>query len=127
MSLNILSDLDKWREVAYVPSETPGKINLRPEAEGLIVYGALAVGMPDLDESTAEEWLTRLRAWEIIDGPVLRAWNDDHTEIVPMPVTMDMLRPFFGTRTNCFPKQSNATFRKRIADAVMERAARRDK
>lgn len=115
MSLNILSDLDAWRDVAFTSGEVPGTWNLKPEAEAFVVYGALMVGMPDLTEATAEEWLTRLRAWEIVDGPMLS----------DTPVTMDHLRPYFGTRTNVFPKQTAAAFKRRVADAVISKAAYR--
>lgn len=129
MSLNILSDHDTWVAAAYdtVPGVDgkPDTYRLKVQAEGYIVYGSLSVGMDVLDESTAEEWLTRLRAWEIIDGPMVRMWDEEVGDHVPHPVTMEDLRPFFGTRTNNFPKETAAKFKRRVADAVLERAARR--
>ena len=131
MALQILSDYDTWVAAAYVPAvdgdgnAVDGKVDLRPTAEAFVVYGSLMVGMDVLDENTAEEWLTRLRAWEIVDGPMLRERSDDGETLVPVPVTMDHLRPFFGTRTNNFPKETKIQFTKRVGQAVMERAGRR--
>lgn len=131
MALQILSDHDTWVAAAYVPAVdgdgnvVDGKVDLRPEAEAFVVYGSLMVGMDVLNESTAEEWLTRLRAWEIVDGPMLRGRSDDGETLVPVPVTMDHLRPFLGTRTNNFPKETKIQFTKRVGQAVMERASRR--
>lgn len=124
MALNILSDLAAWREVAYDRVEDApdgsARYRLKSTAEAFVVYGSMMVGMDVLDEKTAPEYLARLRAWEIIDGPMLYAPGDDG--LAPVPVTMEHLRPFFGTRTNNFPAESNAKFAKRIAEAVMNRA-----
>ncbi len=126
MSLDILSDADAWQAAAGVPVPgQPGRYTLKLEAEAYVVFGSLTTGMDLLDESTAEEWLTRLRAWEIIDGPMVQLPNPETGELEPHPVTMEDLRPFFGTRTNNFPKQTAAAFKRRVADAVLERAARR--
>lgn len=131
MALQILSDLKVWGEIAYdvIPGEETGgddQYRLKPEAEAFIVYGSIVVGMDVLDEKTAEEWLTRLRAWEVVDGPMLRKRSDDGETLVPEPVTMEHLRPFFGTRTNVFPKETKTQFTKRVGRAVMERAGRRN-
>lgn len=122
MAVNILSDRDVWREIAHdvIPGEDgqPDMYQVKPEAYAYVAMGALAVGMPDLNEKTAEEWLMRLRAWEIVDGPMLRDGDGNG-----VPVTMEALRPYFGTRTNVFPKETAAAFKRRIADAVMRRAS----
>lgn len=130
MAIQILSDYNAWVAAAYVPATDDdgnvidGKVDLRTTAEAYVVYGTLTTGMDVLDESTAEEWLTRLRAWEIVDGPMVRV-PDENGTMVPHPVTMDDLRPFFGTRTNNFPKETTAKFTKRVGTAVLEKAARR--
>lgn len=107
MSLNILSDLDQWREAAFVPGDNPDTFRLKPEAEALVVYGSMLIGMGELTELTAREYLTRLRAWEIVDGAWLRDSNGD-----PVKVTMEHLRPFFGTRTNVL-NETAAKFKRR--------------
>jgi hypothetical protein len=128
MAVQILSDMESWKHAAYdiIPGVNGAEesYRLKTTAEAYVVYGAMMVGMPDLDEKTAEEWLTRLRAWEIVDGPMLRDRDPESGELVPVPVTMDDLRPFFGTRTNVFPKETAARFRRRVGDAVLERASR---
>lgn len=132
MSLDIRSDIDAWKSVAYLPDpERPDThVVLRPEAYVYVVTGSMAVGMGELNEDTAEEWLTRLRAWEIVDGPMLHLpveveGEDGKITYEPHHVTMEDLRPFFGTSTNVFPKESAAKFRTRVGDAVMRRAADR--
>ena len=124
MSLDILSDHDAWVAVAYIDNGD-GTVTLRPEARAYVVFGSMSVGLPDLDEKTADEWLTRLRAWEIVDGPMLLQHDPEADAMVGVPVTMDALRPFFGTRTNAFPATTRAAFSKRVAAAIMERAAKR--
>lgn len=130
MALRITSDYDTWVAAAYVPAvdadgnTLDGKVDLRPEAEAYIVYGSMMVGMGELNESTAEEWLTRLRAWEIVDGGPMVRHLEKGGVWVGVPVTMDALRPFFGTTCNVFPKETKAQFTKRVGQAVMERAGR---
>lgn len=124
MALRIVSDIDEWSKVAYnvIPGGEGGddQYEVKPDAYAFVVLGSMMVGMDVLDTGTAEEWLTRLRAWEIVDGPMLRDGDGN-----PAPVTLDMLRPFFGTRTNVFPRQTKTAFARRVGIAVMERASRR--
>jgi len=128
MSLNILSDLDAWCEAAFDQVENApdgsARYRLKSEANAYIVLGSQAVGIGVLDESTADEYLRRLQAWEAIDGPWLYMPGDDG-ELVPVPVTMDALRPYFGTRTNVFPKVSTRSFNARVKRAQAERDERK--
>lgn len=128
MSLNILSDLGIWTEVAYIDhgeGAEGGRYELRPQAYAYVVTGSLLTGLDVLDESTAEEWLLRLRMWEVLDGTLLKGTDDDTGELVEVPVTMDALRPYFGTRTNNFGSRTRtrAKFERHIGDAVRMRAA----
>jgi hypothetical protein len=124
MSVNILSDLARWAEVANVPATDgdgnviEGMYETRPEAYGYIVIGSMAIGMGELNEKTAEEYLARLMVIEAVYGPTLYA-KGDGGKLVGVPVTMDALRPYFGTRTNVFPKESTASFTRRMGKALM--------
>lgn len=126
MALQILSDLDQWNKVANIDNGD-GTYTTRLEAMAYVVYGSMSVGLDVLDEKTAPEYLARLKAWEVIDGPALRRHDPDTDDYVPVPVTMDALRPFFGTRTNAFPALTRNKFNKIIAEALMNRVERRIK
>jgi hypothetical protein len=120
MALQILSDMTAWREAAYVDNGD-GSYTLKDDAYAYVVVGSMIIGMDVLDESTSPEWLARLRAWETIDGPLCHTLDSELGEYVGVMATMDRLRPYFGTRTNAFPKESAVKFRARVGKALMER------
>lgn len=124
MSLDILSDLDKWREVAYDRVSADGeepRYRLRVEAHAYIVIASPSIGLDVLDESTAEKWLLRMRVMETVYGPwtYRQPEEGEGDQLIGVPVTMDALRPFFGTRTNAFPAVSDAKFERHVGKALM--------
>lgn len=120
--MEVLSDAAAWREAAYVPvPDKPELVDLRPEAYAYVVIGSMVVDMGELNEKTADEWLLRLRAYEVIAGPMLHKHNPDTDEMEDVPVTMDALRPFFGTRVNV-ATVTRAKYRTKLGNIVLDRA-----
>lgn len=123
MAVRILSDLDRWREVAYnaIPGQDGGEdlYECKAEAYALVVVGSMSIGMGDLNDGTAEEWLLRLRMVETIYGTFLQGPEGG------VAATMDMLRPYFGTRTNVLSKESMTRFSTRMGKALAEETRRK--
>ena len=127
MSVNILSDVEKWVAVAYEDKGDGNGLQVKPEAYAFVVLGSRSIGLDVLDESTAEKWFTRLRAIEVVyGGPFLYGPKDPDTgRHVPVWVTREALVPFYGTRTNCFPAMSDAKFATHMGKVLLEELKRR--
>lgn len=115
MALQILSDLDQWREIAHTDNGD-GTYTVTAEAYALVVLGSQIIGMGEITEKTVERYWHRLLAYESLGSSWLMTADGE-----PVPLTLDMVRKYIGVRTNVFPMMTDAKFRSHLGGIAMDR------
>jgi hypothetical protein len=105
-----------------VPSEgiVKGESYMKPLTNALI-WTTMAVDLGTITEANIDEWIRRCRALEANDAPILRKWNGNTYE--PLPITREMLESHIGLRTNV-PNTSPAKFDRKMREIAADRAKR---
>ena len=86
-----------------------------------IIHLTMIVGMGEITEGNAEEFFTRVSAYETL-GSMLRDHDTERDVLVDAPLTLADIRALIGLHTNVFPKTTDAKFQKFIGQVSMDRA-----
>lgn len=101
-------DLTKIRDCGAL-LDKPGKCFPITEA---LIWATMAVGIGEITEKTADDFYDRLSIYERLFGPLLRQY-DPKGAPKSFIKREDVLR-HIGLKTNVYPKQSFAAWRRRM-------------
>jgi hypothetical protein len=90
-----------------------------------LIFATMAVDMGSITEANVTEFAERLAAWQILNGSILRGWDDENKKFVDLPVTMEMLQLRIGLKTNVatttktqFKAKLNRLLKEKVREAV---------
>ena len=118
MSLNWdLSRIEDYEDYCWQvdPDRADGQKLLNIVTHAMI-YATMATGIGELTERAAPEFYTRLRAWELINGPMIIETDG------PRPITWAEVKRHVGLSTNVFPRETDAQFARKLMTSARDRA-----
>jgi len=102
MSLDYnLKKIKNQQSYCYVETDKGRRLN--PVTNTLVWY-TLVIGMGTITKRNADEFFDRVRRFEELSGPGLRANGE------PRPITLEDVRGHIGLETNVFPKWSERRY-----------------
>lgn len=90
-----------------------------------LIFATMAVDMGSITEANVTEFAERLAAWQILNGGILRGWDEENKKFTDLPVTMEMLRLRIGLKTNVatttktqFKAKLNRLLKEKVREAM---------
>ena len=111
-------DVKKIKNSGVVTTDPNDPNKWHPVTETLVWY-CLFVGMPAITEKNRDEFYTRVRVWESVNGPQLQSMGENGPE--PKPITLDNVIEHVGLETNV-TRKSLSTFWAGIKGEVIRAA-----
>ncbi len=127
MSLNYdLSKIADHKKLCF--TKVKGGFKIHPLTEALIFFTMFA-DMGKVTEKNAREFATRLRAYELANGPMLvydksKKRKKGKQPEEPQYICEGAVREHIGLETNVFPMASRIKFNKKLGRTITDRAVR---
>jgi hypothetical protein len=86
-----------------------------------LIWATIAIGIGEITEANWEEFAGRITAYEQAGGAFLQYAPEGSGEIRDRPITADEVHQRVGLKTNVFPKESTAAFKRKLVRIGRER------